>query len=197
MRTHKVLVTGATVLTVGIVFLAVGRAADEKEPRDEVDRLAGMAAKDSPDLRKSAQAYAKDVEDLGDVMNLFKKREKGNKGGYGIGAKPAPGDQADGIEARIQNMAKKAPDKDTLKKEKDDLKQAMDRATAIGEIALAKPPEKAPGKDPKDWQKLAEDMVKEAKNTRKAIDSGDPKAVKEAAVKLNGTCTDCHGKFRD
>jgi soluble cytochrome b562 len=197
MRTHKVLAAGAALLAVGLVFLTGGRAADDKGPREEVDKLAEVAAKSPADLQKKADAYAKNVDSLEDVMNLLKKRMKDGKGGYGIGPKPT-GQADDGIEARIQNYAKKAPPAATLKKEKDDLIQAMNRTKAIAAIAVAKKPTKKEGdKDPKDWKEYSDEMVKQADALSKAIESGDPKAVKDAASRLNGSCTNCHGKFRD
>jgi hypothetical protein len=197
MRTHKVLVAGAAVLTLGLVFLAAGQAADDKGPREDVDKLADLAAKNPADLQKQAAAYAKNLDSLEDVMNLMKKRMKNGKGGVGVGPNPT-GQMDDGIEARIQNLAKKSPSADVLKKQAADLKQMLYRTKAIGAIALAKAPAKKVGdKDPKDWKQYSEDMIKEADALAKAIDAADPKAVKDAAAKLNSSCTECHGKFRD
>ncbi|HZT82992.1 MAG TPA: cytochrome c [Gemmataceae bacterium] len=197
MRTHTVLTAVAAGLALGLVFLTGGRAADDKGPRQEVDKLAAVAAQNPADLQKKADAYAKDVDSLEDVMNLLKKRKKDGTGGYGIG--PTPTGQADdGIEARIQNYAKKAPTAAVLKKEKDDLIQAMHRTRAVAAIAIAKTPKKKEGdKDPKDWKEYSDEMVKQTDALEKAIESGDPKAVKDAASRLNGSCTNCHGKFRD
>jgi hypothetical protein len=194
MRTHKVLAAGAAVLSLGIIFLATGQAADEKE---NVDKLAGLAAKYPAELQKKAAEYAKNLDDLGDVMNLLKKRTKTDPNPFGVGQKPtfAPDD---GIEARIQNFGKKSPTKDQLTKDKDVLLQMVDRATAVAEIALAKTPKKKDGeKDPKDWKEYSEEMIKQSRELRKAIEAADPKAVKVTANKLNASCTNCHGKFRD
>ena len=196
MRTHKVLAAGAAVLTLGIVFLAGSQAADDKGPREDVDKLAALAAKDPAELRKKAEAYAKNLDSLEDVMNLLKKRMKNGNGGFGIGPKPT-GQPNDGIEARIQNWGKKAPTKEQLTKDKDALIQMADRTQAVGEIALAKPPKAAPGKDPKEWKEYSEEMVKQSGELRKVIEGGDPKAIKDVANKLNASCTNCHGKFRD
>jgi hypothetical protein len=195
MRTHKVLAAGAAVLTLGIVFLAGSQAADDKGPREDVDKLAALAAKDPADLHKKAEAYAKNLDSLEDVMNLLKKRMKNGNGGFGIGPKPT-GQPNDGIEARIQNWGKKAPGAAELK-DKDALVQMTERTQAIGEIALAKPPKAAPGKDPKEWREYSEEMIKGSADLRKAIEGGDPKAIKDVANKLNSSCTNCHGKFRD
>jgi soluble cytochrome b562 len=199
MRTHKVLAAGAAVLALGIVFLAAGQAADDKGPREDVDKLAGVAAKSPDDLQKKADAFAKNLDSLEDVMNLFKKRTKDpkNPGGYGIG-KVATNAPDDGIEARIQNYGKKSPTGPQLKKDKDDLIEMVNRTKAIAAITIAKTPKKKEGdKDPKDWKEYSEEMVKQADALGKAIEAADPKAVKDAASKLNGSCTNCHGKFRD
>jgi hypothetical protein len=197
MRTHKVLAAGAAVLALGIVFLAAGQAADEKGPREDVDKLAALAAKDPAELHKKAEAYAKNLDALEDVMNLMKKRMKDGKGGVGVGPNPT-GAPDDGIEARIQNFGKRSPGAAQLKKDKDDLLQMVDRTTAIAEIALGKTPAKKMGdKDPKDWKEYSEEMIKQSRDLRKAIEAADPKAVKDTASRLNASCTNCHGKFRD
>jgi soluble cytochrome b562 len=198
MRTHKVLAACAAVLAAGLVFLSGGQAADDKGPREDVDKLAEVAAKSPADLQKKADAFAKNLESLEDVMNLLKKRMKDGKGGFGIGKVPT-GDPSDGIEIRIQNMSKGRPVTTAqLKKDKDDLIQMLNRTKAIGAIALAKAPAKKVGdKDPKEWKEYSEEMIKQADEMAKAIEAGDGKAVKDAASRLNGSCTNCHGKFRD
>ena len=78
------------------------------------------------------------------------------------------------------------------------LVELANRTAAVGSISLASPPKKnLPGKDPKDWKKWSEEMVKAAKEFEKAAKGGDAKTIKEAAVKLNSSCVDCHGTFRD
>jgi soluble cytochrome b562 len=194
MRTRKVLVAGAAVLTLGIVFLATGQAANEAT---DVDKLADVAAKNPAELPKKAAEYAKNVDALEDVMNLMKKRMKNGKGGYGVGPKPT-GAQDDGIEVRIQNFGKRSPNAAQLKKDKDALMQMVHRTTAIAEIALAMTPKKKEGdKDPKDWKEYANEMIKQSQALGKAIEAADPKAVKDTANRLNASCTNCHGKFRD
>ena len=198
MRTHKLLAAGAAVVTLGILLAAV-MAADTKSPRDDMDKLAEIAGKTPGDLQKKADAWVKANSDTGldDVMNLLKKRSKDNPDAWGVGPK-LTNQMDDGIEVRIQNYAKKAPSKDSLTKEKADLIQAINRTKAIAAIAVAKKPTKKEGdKDPKDWQEYADRMVKGSDDLAKAIESGDPKAVKTAAANLNSSCTDCHAKFRD
>jgi hypothetical protein len=189
-----VLAAGAAVLALGIVFLATSQAANEAA---DVDKLADVAAKSPADLPKKAAEYAKNVDALEDVMNLMKKRMKNGKGGYGVGPK-ATGAQDDGIEVRIQNFGKRSPGAAQLKKDKDALMQMVHRTSAIAEIALAMTPKKKEGdKDPKDWKEYANEMIKQSQALGKAIEAADPKAVKDTANRLNASCTNCHGKFRD
>ena len=46
MTLRTVLAAGAAVLALGLVFLAGGQAADEKGPRDDVDKLTELGVKD-------------------------------------------------------------------------------------------------------------------------------------------------------
>jgi cytochrome c556 len=41
------------------------------------------------------------------------------------------------------------------------------------------------------------DMIESSESLKKAVQAGDTKAVKGAAGKLNQSCNECHGKFRD
>ena len=86
-------------------------------------------------LQKKAEAWVKkDKPELDDVMGLLKKRTK-DGGGFGIG-KTATGKADDGIEARIEKIAKSGVSDDDLKN-KADLVQSMNRAKAIAAIAKA------------------------------------------------------------
>jgi len=199
MRTYKMLAASAAIVALGIILTAV-QAADAPSPREQIEKLAGIAAKSPDDLQKQADAYVKGNKDVGldDVMNLLKKRSKDNPDAFGIGKTPT-GQMDDGIEARIQNYAKKVS-KDALKKQqdKDDMMEALNRLKAIAAIAVAKKPDKKMGdKDPKDWAEYSERMIKGTDEMKKAIESGDTKVIKDAAAKLNSSCTDCHAKFRD
>jgi hypothetical protein len=195
MRTYKVLVAGTAVLALGLLFLTAGHAADDDAAKVEIDKLAALAGKDPAALHKKAEEYAKTLDSLEDVMNTMKKR---SAGGWGVGPKPPAPRMDDGIEARIQNLGRRSPKADQLKKEETDLVQMANRVTAIGEIALAKTPKKKEGdKDPKDWKEYCEEMIKQSQALAKAFKAADPMAVKETANKLNASCTNCHGKFRD
>lgn len=176
---------------------------DDKALRETIDQLAEVAAKNPDNLRKEATAAAKKIgkmDDIADEMYLLKKRMlKGEKvtGGWGVGAKPT-GKPDDGIEARLINLGKKAPTAAELSRDAADLEQLAYRVAAIAEITLIKAPTKKQGnKDPKDWKEQSEEMSKAALEFAKAVKTKNPKTVKEAASKLNASCTNCHGIFKD
>jgi cytochrome c556 len=202
MKTHaRVLAVGVVVLGLAGWLLTVperGSAADEKEIREKLDKMAEAAEKDPASVRKQAEALAKDIEEVLDVMDFLGKRKKDGSGGWGVGAKPT-GEKDDNIEIKIQNMGKGRPmTKEQLGgQEGKDLLQLAYRTAAMGEMALAlTPKKKLPDKDPKDWKASSENMIKESYELAKAIKAKDGKAVKEVAARLNSSCTDCHGKFK-
>ncbi|HEX5270966.1 MAG TPA: cytochrome c [Gemmataceae bacterium] len=202
MRTHKVLAAGAALLALALVCLTAGQAADEKDMKDKLDKLVKTGTDKPADVEKAGADFAKankiDNESIKDVMDFLGKRDpKKPNEAWGIGK--TPGDiKPDGIELKLREMAKKALSKAQLAKEQDALAEIGARTRAIGSISLASPPKKAlPGKDPKDWKKWSEDMIKASAEFDKAVKGGKPNDIKDAATKLNSSCVDCHGTFRD
>jgi cytochrome c' len=203
MRTHKVLAAGAALLGLAVVFLAAGRAADEKDLKANLEKVVKTAA-DKPDtVMKAGADFAKankiDNDSIKDVMDYLGKRDPSDPKAVGWGVGKKPGDiKPDGIELKLREMAKKKPNADQIAKEKDALIELANRSAAVGSIALASPPKKnLPGKSVADWKKWSEDMVKSSKEFQKAVKGGDIATIKDAAVKLNSSCVDCHGTFRD
>jgi soluble cytochrome b562 len=204
MRTHKVLAAGAAPLALAVLFLAGGHAADEKDLKANLEKVVKTAADKPDDVQKAGADFAKankiDNDSIKDVMDFLGKRDPTDPKAVGWGVGKKPGDvKADGIELKLREMAKLKPmGKAQMEKEQAALVELANRTAAVGSISLASPPKKnLPGKDPKDWKKWSEEMVKAAKDFEKAAKEGDPKTVKEAAVKLNSSCVDCHGTFRD
>jgi len=193
MRSYQRWAACAAVVGLGII-LTTGRADDDdKKIRDKVEELAGVAAKKPDDLQKKAEAWVKEAKpDLEDVMGLLKKRMKDGSGGFGIG-KTATGKLDDGIEARIEKLAKAGPsDGDLMNKA--DLIQALNRTRAIAAIAKASGTNKA-GAAAK-WQDFVKRMAEGSDDLSKAIESGKAKEIKKAANNLHSSCVDCHAEFR-
>jgi soluble cytochrome b562 len=203
MRSYKVLAAGAALLAVGLFFLAGGRAADEKDLKDNLEKVVKTAADKPGDVEKAGADFAKankiDNDSIKDVMDYLGKRDPDDPKAVGWGVGKKPGDiKPDGIEAKLREMAKKKPTAAQITKEKDALIELANRSAAVGSIALASPPKKnLPGKSVSDWKKWSEEMIKNSEEFQKAVKGGNIATIKEAAVKLNSTCVDCHGAFRD
>jgi hypothetical protein len=162
-----------------------------KQARQAVLRMADLVErKDFVALKQQADAVAKSIQGLDDVMNLLKLR---SRGGLGIGA---PGAVApDGMEAKVVNMAKRPLTSPQLAKESKDLVRLAYVNAAIAQISEAR--SDVDGKmDPKAWQKWSIDMRQSALELADAAQAMNPAGVKAAAKKLNTSCTDCHDKFR-
>ncbi len=139
-------------------------------------------------------AKLEDKGELLDYMSLLKLR---SKGGIGFGLKPPISPTTDGIEARVMGLAKRAPSASEMPKQADDIARAGYVLAAISEITDAHTPKKSGGKDPKDWAQWNKDMRDSALQLVAAAQAKDAKAIKAAATKLNASCNDCHGTFRD
>jgi len=203
MRSHKVLVTGAALLALGLVFLSGGQAADQKDLKAELDKLVKTAADKPDDVQKAGAAFAKenkiDNDSIKKVMDYLGRRDVKDKEAVGWGVGKEPGEiKPDGIELKLRDMFKTKPmTAKQLAKEKDALIEMANRTAAIGSISLASaPPKPLPGKDPKEWKKWSEEMIKTSKDFADAVKGGNPAAVKDAVSKLNGTCVECHSSFR-
>jgi hypothetical protein len=203
----RLLVAGSVTLAIGCWFLGgagSGRTADDKKdnaakgPRDEVRKIADALEKDDAmGAKTQAKALASKVDDLDDIMHMFSPRKPDGSGGEGIGAKPGA-IKPDCIEVKIQYLGKRVVAAE-LKNEKAAFQRMAYITAAIAEIVLNKcPVEKKMGeKDPAKWKKWTEDMRDSALELAKAVKADDAAAVKKTAFKLDNTCRECHGVFRD
>ena len=183
----------AIAVAIGLYLAPTGRAGDAKVYAAEVNKIADMLEKkDTAGAEKAAQALAKKVEDIVEVMDLFKPR---SKGGIGVGAK-AGAVVPDGIEQFLLKIGRDTP---TAKEMKDTaaLTRMAYVSGAIAEVAHAKVPDKDLGKKTrkawmgysKEFRESWSDMVTAAKGKSAA-------QVKTAAVKMNNSCANCHGVFK-
>lgn len=150
-------------------------------------------------LKANAKASVKamplhDKIELMDIMRLFKLR---NSGGLGFSAKPgavAP----DGMEARLLGLSRKVLTAKEMEAQAEDIARMAHIMIAAGQFVDAFTPTKKVGmKDPKDWRKSQEEMVKSARALADAAAKKDAKAVQTAARLLNSSCSSCHTTFRD
>ncbi len=201
MRTHlRFFGVTATVLGLGLWFVATaGKAADEKDQlRESVLKLADtLKDNKADDAKKQAAAIADKIDDVEELMHLMSpRRPKGKGPGIGIGNKPgaiAP----DGIEQKIQALAKKPLLAAQLGKESEALERMAYIAAAIGQVANAKPPDKDDGKKKKkDWLTWSQEMHDAALELAAAVKKKDAAAIKTASGKVDAKCTSCHDVFK-
>jgi hypothetical protein len=201
------LVVGAVALALFVgmrTVMASTRAADdEPDYPATVQKIADMLAKDQTEnARKVVAALPKgDDFDLGEVMQTMELRtSKDGKKGKGLGVGVTPGAiRPDGIEAKIEKLAKKLLAKGDLTKEAPAIERAANIAAACGTIAKDRPPDKDNDNNPtdvKEWKNWSEQMVKLSRDLAKATKSKDPAKVQTAADKLSDSCIKCHTKYK-
>jgi hypothetical protein len=191
----RVLVAGVAALALGVGTLVAGRSFAAGQAGDAQAKLLKIAAgiEKGEDVTKDVAALAKDTE-LDEVMHSFALR---SKKGIGVGD-PKDKITPDGIEALLINWARKVPPAKTFEKQAPAVAKAAYVAAAIADYAVLKAPEKKEGpKDPKDWVSWSKDQKAAALELAKALKAKDAKAVKDSASKLNSSCNNCHGVFRD
>lgn len=167
----------------------------DKAVTDAFGKLADTIKKgNADDIKKQAEKVnkMKEIDDLPDLMHLFKQR---NKGGLGWGSKAGANPATDGLEKRIQDYAKMVNANqaaDPMNEEAGLLLQAM------AEVIKLRVPEKdmAGGKTKKAWKDFAKDTSEAASAFSKAAAGKNAAAIKSAANKLNETCLACHSKFK-
>jgi cytochrome c556 len=192
-------VAAAAALALGGVLLMGGRGAagddDGKAHREAVDKIADAYEKGKGDeAAKLAEALAKKHEDVHEIMDLFKKRKKGE---FGVGDKPGA-IIPDGIELKLLALGRDAPTAAQAEKEAAALKRMALRTAAIVEFALAKGPPHADkgGATKKLWEDSAKASRDAALELAKAADEKAPASLKAAATKVNNACNNCHSEWR-
>jgi hypothetical protein len=178
--------------------------AAREQALESVQQIADMLGDDkkAEDIQKKAKELSEKmmkadfgVQAVEPIMAPLKLR---SKGGMGIGAKAGVYDP-DGIEAKIIGLAKKKLTTTELTKQADDIAKLAKITAAVAEVSeLHKPEKKVGDKKPEDWAKWSKEMRDSAIELANQAKAPKPDAdtIKKTATKLNGTCTDCHDKFR-
>jgi hypothetical protein len=158
-----------------------------------INGVADLLEKGNLDGAKKAAKAVADKDDVETIMYGFKLR---TKKGIGVGAQAnvaAP----DGIEAKIEALARDGITPAVLMKEKDALGRLGYVVAAVGHIAVAKAPEKDEGKAKKaDWITWAQTMAKSGEEFSAVAKSGSPADIKKAANKIKQNCDSCHSVFK-
>jgi hypothetical protein len=185
-------VAGTAILAVGgwVLVSGDGSAAQDAALKDGVLKIAGaVKAGDGAGADKQAAALAKKVEDLGDLMDLFKPRDKG---GIGVGSK-AGVVVPDGIEKKLISMERDAPSGSTLKKEAEALEEMGYVIAAMAKTTKNKPVAKAKTKE---WNGWCDDMAASGVKLSAAAKSQTAADLKTLARKINASCNACHSTYR-
>jgi cytochrome c556 len=195
MNRTRVWLAGLGLLALGLLFTIAGRVTggEEKIKKSVLEIAAAIEKGNSAAAISKAKALAKSVEDIEDVMAVFKLREKG---GLGVGAK-ANAIVPDGVELKLLAMGRDAPGQNTVDKEAAALEKMSYVIAAVAEVALAKPPARDEGKKKKkDFIRWAKDMRAAAPLLAAAAKSKSPAEIQKAAAKINSTCSTCHAIFK-
>ncbi len=169
----------------------LGRSGDDDEEEMKATQEAQQAIvqmmdamRKGDDGKKQAEAIHTKFPDLKPVMNIFKPSKKG---GLGVGTKG----QGDGIEQRLISWSKKSnPD---LAQNRAAMQRAAEVSRAMSEVTELY----LPKKDVEKWKQYCDEMRQGADELLKAVRTNNAVAVKSAVTNLNGSCTNCHGVFRD
>ena len=200
IRRHMLVVAATSIALAACLLSARGRtvAPGDTDYRAAIQKLADAIKKhDTAQAKLLAEDLAKSGELLG-VMNTLEKRDPaGKKLVFGVGKKPGS-ISPDGIEAKIQSLSRKPQAQKLIDKESADLAEMGYRVAAIAEVARIRVPEKDEGmKKKKDWIEWCDAMRTSAEEFAEAAKAKNPSGVKTAAAKLNSSCNNCHGVFRD
>jgi hypothetical protein len=163
--------------------LTVGRAQEAKGPGKDVLELAREAAA-GKDVTAKAVALRKKFVSVRGAMNLYNRR---TRGGIGFGPRGV------GIEWRLVHLGEDGIAAETLKKESEELTRVARINLVMAEIVRGFAPDKEfLGRGKKEWERDVEAMKTASRSLVKALESGSPKAVQEAATRINNACNSCH-----
>src|SRR5262245_23251755 len=146
---------------IGLICLSEpSQAAQDKDLNSVVVKIADAIKKGDNDAAKKMAAAAvedkKLVEQINDIMHMFKPR---NKGGMGVGLKPLMNPAKDGIEVALRDLGRDVPA--GVAKQAEALETTGYWIAAIAELSIAKGWEKDSGKKTKKrWTEGTEDMRK-------------------------------------
>jgi hypothetical protein len=184
-------VAGITLLSTALA-LAGDKAMLDDEMNAAINAVADKIEKgDLAAAQKAAKDLAK--HDLEDIMHTMKLRKQ-----KGIGVGPKKEEiQPDGVELKINAIARDGVTVADLSKEGPALARAGRVSGAVALVALAMTPEKDDGKKKKsDWIEWATGMAKASEEFSAAAKASDAPALKKAANKLKTQCDSCHMVFK-
>lgn len=192
----RLLIAGVTLAgLLGLVYVSGPvHAAQDGDVPATIKKIGAMIQKgDDAGAKKAAAAAGKKIEELGDLMHMFRPR---NKGGLGVGEKAGANPAKDGIEVMLRDLARDVPG--GVAKQADALEITGYWIAALGEVSHAKAPTKDAGKKTKKaWQGWSDDMRAAGIAFAKAAKGKGAQEIKTAAAKVNASCNNCHSVFKE
>lgn len=164
-----------------------------KDLQTNVKNIANLLKRGkAEEARKLARAAAPYVEEVADLMHLYRPRKKGGLG-WGPVVQTNP---TDGIEARLKIFAKAIPA--AAAKQPTNNEMAGYWIAAMAEITLAKAPNFSRQKLPKKgWIDNAEGLRAAALDLAKASAVNNEVGMRTAAGRIDKACNTCHATFKD
>jgi hypothetical protein len=183
---------GVGLLTITLLAANLWAAADS-ETNAAVNAIADLLQKnDAAAAKKAAKELAAKAE-TDAVMDAFYLR---SKKGIGVGPK-ANVFVPDGIELKINAIARDGITADKLKTEGEALQRVGYVMAAVAHFAQAKAPLKdAPKQKKSDWIQWSEDLAKASAEFTTAAKGTSPAELKKAADKVKKSCDSCHAVFK-
>jgi hypothetical protein len=179
--------------------LELANIVTDKGKIGQAKKLAASLAtlKGAPGAKGQVEALAKYPEDLGDMMNIFKTK---NKGGEGM----APALQSNirlkgalnGIEEKYRELAKKKLLAARVGTEAEELVLLAYKTAVLAELTDLHPAPRKAGANPSDWHQLSVQMRDGALELAAAAKQKNADTIFKAAEKLNSSCNQCHSQFR-
>jgi hypothetical protein len=147
----------------------------------------------NPKVEAMAKARAKDFEELLDIEDFYRRR---NKGGLGWGATPGNNAVQDGLETRMLALTRAVPV--NFAQDAKNNEEAAAWIAAIAELTAAKPEFRPMGrKTLEDWRKKAGQLRADTEEFAKAIAANNPVAIRKSAQAVVNACNSCHEIYRD
>ncbi len=172
-----------------------GEGGPEKAVGAAFGKLADAVKSGDADAIKKTAAKVngmKELEDLPDLMHLFKPHKSG---GLGWGSKRGANPATDGLEKKIQEYSKNVKANEASDPMNEEAGRLLVAMAAVIKVR-GWPKDMGGGKTKKAWNDYADATRDAAEAFTKAAATKNANAIKSAADKLNSSCLNCHSKFK-
>jgi hypothetical protein len=188
----RITLSGMAALVALTVVVGLSSGVDEIDPHRTAKNaqaaiLALSEKLDAPDVKKRAEAIVREY-DSEDISSIFRRTRQG---GLGVGVL-ASGFPNDSVEYLVRRWTSKPPTTEDLEKNQREMLRITKAIRAMSELAPYRVPGDAKPNVKKEWAEVASEFHDTALGLDQAVEKKDPKAIREAARKINNTCCHCH-----